>query len=113
MVRLLMLIILILRSTSSACSFAAIVFTPRMGTRFESFSNSLLIRTVPTWVQIMQVMPAASCFAVWDEDEVNSAITKLRPLAMLTRNGTPLTNMTSTANVTSRCYSRTAQGIYT
>jgi hypothetical protein len=42
---------------------------------------------------------AASCFAV--RLGVNSVITKFRPLAMLTRNGTPLTKMMSTANVTS------------
>jgi hypothetical protein len=46
-------------------------------------------------------------------DGVNSAFTKLRPLAMLTRKGTPLTNMTSTANVTSWCHTRITQGICT
>jgi len=45
------------------------------------------------------VVPAANFFAV--QDDVNLAVTKLRPLATLTRNGTPLTNMLSTANVTS------------
>ena len=90
--------------TSDTCSFAAMVFATKIGTRLLSFSNSLSISTAPTWkplwnyMFITLVMPTASCFAV--QDGVYSAVTRFKPLETLTRNGTLFTNMTSTASVT-------------
>ncbi len=104
-------------STSGTFSFAAAVFMTRMGIRTLGFSNLLSISTVPTWNiprkyrSMMHLMPAASCLAV--QDGVCSAINRFMPREMLTRNGTPLTNITSVARVTHWCCTRIALGILT
>jgi hypothetical protein len=88
-----------------------------IGTKFWSLSNSLPIRTVPTWKppvaysSMMRLIPAARFFAVQDGECL--AVLRLCPLDMLTRSGTPFTNMQSTASVTIQCQSRIILGICT
>ena len=107
----------ILRSISGTCSFAAVVLISIIGTKFRRHSNSLSIRTVPTWKpprayrSMMRVMPAAKFFSV--RDGVCSAVIRFKPREALTRNGTPFTNMQSTVNVTILCRSKMVAGICT
>jgi hypothetical protein len=102
---------------SPTCSFAAVVFITRMGIRTLSFSNALSISTVHTWNSprkyrpMAHLIPAASCVVV--QDGMCSAVTRFMPCKMITKNGTPLTNITSTARVTCWCHSRFALGIST
>ena len=104
-------------STSGTCSFAAMVLTARIDRRILSSSNLLSARIVPTtnpphqYTSITQRMPAASCLAV--QLGVYSAVIRFKPLKTLTKNGTPLTNMTLIASMTRWCLSRIALGIVT
>ena len=111
------LIVLIFRSISPTCSLAAVVFSVMFGSSSLSASNSMSIIPVCTmnppleYILITRSTLLASCLAVLDGKY--SIVIKLIPREEVTKNGKPLTNITSATIVTYLYISIKLRGTFT
>ena len=111
------LITRIFRSISPTCSLAAGILRTSIGTWSFNFSNSLSMRTVwtvkPARAYTRTIRWISSPSFVAEHFGACSIVIKFMVRETETKNGTELTNITSTANVTFLLMSMIALGIST
>ena len=109
------LITRIFRSISPTCSLAAVVLRVTFGIRVLRHSNSWSIREVctmkPAVPYIVMTLFSVLTSRLAVRDGKYSMVTKLIPLEEVTKNGKPLTNITSATNVTYLCSWTKSRGI--